>query len=322
MGALNWTFDSDIGVYKNSYISNKLLTTAVAKLKITPFTTPYEPGFKHKGETVNVMHIKELPDPDSARLEEGTKIPIDKIQFGNRAIKMVEWGRGAEYTNLTQQFGKFDPFNFLQKALIRQMERSLDIAAAKDGFFSTDAKVVFTPTSLTGGTFAVNGSPGALATVNLTYEHMGILADYLAGSIHCPAPFEGDDYIMLSCRKTLRGLKQDRTIQEMHLYLQKGDLFYKGEVGKVENIRCIQIDHEKAISNTAGTSTVMGKAVVFGDEAVVRIETEPPQLYADPNFQSDFGRTKAIAWRGIYCFASLWDTASDGEAKIIKIDST
>ena len=60
---------------------------------------------------------------------------------------------------------------------------------------------------------------------------------------------------------------------------------------------------------------------MFGDEGVTRIEVDTPSLYADPNYQSDFGRTKAVAWRGIIAFASLWDTATDGEAKIIRIDS-
>lgn len=321
MAAHDWTFDADVGVYKNHYISNKLLLQAVAELKIVPFTTVFESGFKHQGETVNIMHVNELPDPANAQLEEATRIPIDKLSWGNRAITVAEWGRGVEYTNLHQQLGKFDPASTLQKALTRQMNRALDIAAAKYGFFSTDAKITFSPTSATSGTFGTTGTAGTLATSNLTFEHMGVLADYLAGDIHCPA-YQGEDYIMLSCRKTLRGLKSDTLWQQVHMYLQKGDLFFKGEAGKAENIRCIQVDHGAAIGNTSGSSTVLGEAVVFGDEAVARIEVEAPQLYADPNFNADFGRSKAVAWRGIFMFGTFWNTATDGEAKIIKIQSS
>lgn len=318
--ALNWTFDSDIGVYKNRELSNKLLVTAVAQMKIVPFTRPWEGFGKHKGEYVNIMHIKELPDPTSAQLEEETRIPIDKIQFGTRVIQVVEWGRGVEYTNLAEQLGKFDPKAMLQAALLRQMNRAMDTAAA-NAFKHTDVKICFIPTSLTGGTFDTDGTPSTLATHNLTFDHMGVLADYLGGNIHCP-PYEGEDFIMLGCRKTLRGLKSDPLWQQLHMYLQKGDLFFKGEVGKAENIRCVQVDREAAISNTAGSSTALGEAIVFGDEAVVRVDVESPQLYADPNYQSDFGRTKAIAWRGILAYASLWNTATDGEAKIIRITSS
>ena len=321
MPAHNWVTDADTGCQKNHFISNKLLVQSVAKLKIMPFTRVLEAGFKHQGEIVNVMNVKELPDPTTTQLEELTKIPIDKLQWGNRWIRVVEWGRGVEYTDLAQQLSKFDPESVLQKALTRQMQRALDIAAARNGFFHTDAKICFTPTSATGGTFATAGVAGATALSNLTFDHVGVLADYIAGDIHCP-PFEGEDYIGLACRKTLRGLKSDSQWQLINEYLQKGDLFFRGEVGKMELFRWIQVDHANAVSNSTGASqSVLGEAVVFGDEAVSRVEVVPPQLYADPNYQGDFGRTHAIAWRGTFAFATTWNTATDGEAKIIKIIS-
>jgi hypothetical protein len=224
----------------------------------------------------------------------------------------------VEYTDLDRQLSIFDPASYLQKALRRQMERVMDTAAAA-AFKHADVKICFTPTGISSGTFDTDGTPSTAATAALSFDHMGILADYLAGDIHCP-PYEGEDFIMLSCRRNLRALKQDSLWQAVHLYLQKGDLFFRGEVGKAENIRCIQIDRQEAFDNQVG-STAIGEAVLFGDEAVVRVEVDAPQLYADPNYQSDFGRTKAVAWRGILAFASLWDTANDGEAKIIRIAS-
>jgi N4-gp56 family major capsid protein len=319
--AHDWTFDQDVGVYKNNVISNQLLTTSAAKLKVVPFTRPISGFGKQKGEIMNIMHIKELPDPTSAQLEEGGRIPIDKLKMGNRAIKVVEFGRGVEYTNLSEQLGKFNPRSYLQSALDRQMQRVMDTNAAYAFQDGTAVKICFIPTSLTGGVFDTDGTPSTLASHNLSFDHMGVLADYMSGTIHVP-PYEGEDYIGLSCRKSLRGLKQDNLWQLLHMYLQKGDLFFKGEVGKAENIRWVQVDREQAFSNSAGNSTVLGEAVVFGDEGVVRVEVDTPQLYADPNYQSDFGRTKAVAWRGILAFASLWDTATDGEVKIIRITSS
>lgn len=322
MAAMDWTFDADEGVYKNHYISNKLLHSAVGECKVAQFARPapgVDKNFKRKGETVNIMHIEELPDHDSYVLNEADSIGIDKVSYGNRAVTILDHGRGVEYTNLAQQFGKFDLRQELQAALKRQMTRALDTEAAS-AFTGSDVKICFIPTALTTGTFDTDGTASTVATSNLTFDHMGILADYLAGDIHCP-PFEGDDYIMLSCRKTLRGIKQDSLWQEIHMYLQKGDLFFKGEVGRAENIRSVQVDREEALSNTAGTSTVLGEAVVFGSEAVGYIETSPPQLYADPNFQSSFGRVKAMCWQGIYVYFSVWDVADDGKAKIIRITS-
>ena len=119
----------------------------------------------------------------------------------------------------------------------------------------------------------------------------------------------------------MRGLKQDNLWQSVALYLRQGDLFYRGEVGMTENIRWVECHREGAVSNTAGTSTVLGNAFVFGDEAVARVEAEAPHLRADPNYQSDFGRVHAAAWYGKLQFGSFWTTATDGQAKIIRITS-
>ena len=239
------------------------------------------------------------------------------MQYGNRAIKMVEWGRGVEYTNLSEQLGKFDPQSILQKTLTRQMDRVMDAAAAR-AFMSTDVKIVFAPTSASGGTFTTSGVAATTVASPLTFDHMGVLRDYMDGDIHCP-PFEGDDFVMLTSRKNTRGLKIDPLWQQVHMYLQKGDLFFRSEVGKAEGIRVVQVDREQCFANSIDAAGLTSEGVVFGDEAVYRVEAEAPALYADPNYQSDFGRVKAIAWRGILAYASVWDTANDREAKMIQI---
>ena len=285
-----------------------------------PFTQPPGQSFgKHQGETINLMRVNRLPVPTSAALEEGTRIPIDKLTLDNRAITVTEFGRGVEYTSLAEDLGMFAPSNYVQKELMRQMHFSVDASAAA-AFKSTDAKVIFIPTSSTGGTFDTDGTPSTVASAQFSFAHAGVIADYLAGDIHCP-PYVGDNYMGLSTRKTLRGLKNDNLLQQVHLYLRQGDFFFRGEVGMTENIRWVQIDLETSLSNSAGTSTTIGEGFVFGDEAVARVEVEPPHLRADPNWQSDFGRTKAVAWYGIYAFATFFQVATDGFARIVRIDS-
>ena len=321
MAAHNWEFDADFGVYKNHSMSNRLLFQAAGRTKILPFTQPVEGYGKHMGETVNLVRVNRLTVPSSAALDEGTRIPIDRLTLANRAITVAEFGRGVEYTNLNEQLSRYQPSNYLQKELIRQMHYSVD-AAAGAAFTGTDAAIKFIPTSATGGTFDTDGTASTTATNEFTFAHCGVLADYLAGDIHCP-PWTGETYMGLATRRTLRGLKNDNLLQSVHLYLRDGDFYYKGEVGMTENIRWVQIDVEDTFSNTAGpnNSTLIGETVVFGDEAVARVEVEAPHLRADPNYQSDFGRTKAIAWYGIYQFATWYDVATDGFARIIHITS-
>lgn len=321
MPVTSWE-SADIGVLHNHELSGQLLVQAVGECKVAQFCKPF-PGesksVKNKGETINIMHLNEASDPTSFGLTEDTRVPIDRLTLGTRAVTLTEFGRGVEYTNLNEQLSAFKPSSFVQKALTRQMTRALDNGAAS-AFKTTDVKICYIPTTLTGGTFDTDGTPSTVATANLTFDHMGVLSDYLEGDIHTP-PYDGDDFIMLSCRKTLRGIKQDPLWQQIHMYLGKGDLFFKGEVGKAENIRCIGVNREGAFANTAGTSTVLGEAVIFGDEGVGYAEAQTPSLRAYEDYQFDFGRAKAAAWVGIYVFSSVWATSSDGEAKIIRITS-
>ena len=275
---------------------------------------------KHAGETISLFRVASLAVPSSAALDENIRIPIDKTTISQRQITVVEHGRGIEYTNLAEQLGVFRPSSYLQKLLIQQMEFSLDRSAGR-AFQSTDMRVIFIPTSLTGGTFDTDGTASTLASAEFTFAHCGVIADYLAGDIHCP-PYEGNRYIGITTRRTLRGLKNDNMLQAVHLYLRDGDFFYNGEVGMTENIRWVESNVETTLDNSVGTSTTIGEGMVFGDEAVARIEVEAPHLRADPNYQNDFGRTSAVAWYGIYQFAPWYDVSADGFARCVRIGSS
>jgi N4-gp56 family major capsid protein len=322
MAAHNWSFDQPTGVYKNHAISNELLFAAAGRTKLLAFTqVPGQAFGKHMGETINLIRVNRLPIPaNNGVLDESIRIPIDKLTLGQRSITVTEHGRGVEYTNLNEQLSVFDPSNYLQKELMRQMEYSVD-AAIGSAFQSTEAQVVFIPTSATGGTFDTDGTPSSLASAEFTFAHTGVISDYMAGDIHVP-PWTAEHFVGATTRRTLRGLKNDNLLQSVHLYLREGDFFFRGEVGMTENIRWVQVDVETTLSNTAGSSTTIGEGMVFGDEAVARVEVEAPHLRADPNYQNDFGRSRAVAWYGIYAFAPFYDVATDGFARIVRIGSS
>jgi len=88
-----------------------------------------------------------------------------------------------------------------------------------------------------------------------------------------------------------------------------------------ENVRFVEANNESALSNSVGTGNVLGEGVIFGEDAVARIEIEFPHLRADMNYQGDFGRKKAVAWYGTVAFGVKFPTANDREARIVKIAS-
>lgn len=317
MPTTTWTFDAADGVYKNHALSEKLLEAAALNFRFVPFSQKVESFGKRQGESVTLFHYKELDVPNVATLREDGRVPIDKLEMGTRNITVSEWGRGVQYTSLNEQLAMFDPRSNAQKKLINQMQHVMDNACAAA---FAEAKMCFIPTSLTSGTWDTDGTPSTTATANMTREHMGIIRDYMTNDLHVPF-YEGDHYIGTFATKALRGLKQDKALEAWNQYLRKGDLIFKSEIGMVEAIRCIEINNESALSNSVGTGGVLGEGFVFGDEAVSRVEVDFPHLRADPNYQGDFGRIKAVIWYGVVSFGITWDTANDREAKIVRVTS-
>jgi hypothetical protein len=95
---------------------------------------------------------------------------------------------------------------------------------------------------------------------------------------------------------------------------------YNSEVGRIEGIRCIESNNTNALSGSLGSGSVLGEAVVFGDDPVVMASVHDPELRAKES--EDYGRSKGVAWYGIYGFDQIWkDSATAGEARVIHVTS-
>lgn len=312
-----WTFDAADGVYKNHELAVGIMKAAALHFVFVPFTKKVDGFGKKQGESVTLPYWKPKPVAANQELSETEPIPIDKLEMGARTITVKEWGRGVQYTNLMEELGALNPNEGAQAQLRNQMEGCLDNGAAAA---FKEAKVKFTPTSLTGGTIDTDGSFSTVATHNITKSHMGLMRDYMANDLHVP-PFSGRDYIGIFTTKALRGLKDDKSLEDWWKYLRKGDVIYYSEVGRIEGIRCTECTNENALSNGVGTGNVLGEGVVFGDQAVARVEAHTPELRADPNYQSSGGRLKVVFWYGIFKFGIYWDTANDQEARVLHVGS-
>jgi N4-gp56 family major capsid protein len=315
MATFTWALDITDGVMLNHALSAKIRYASIAKSIFMQYVRA-EPGFgRRKGQSITIQRIKSLAEPTSALLTAGTRIPIDKISLSTTIITVHEYGRGVEYEDLANQLNNFDLEQPMQKRLREQMTLTLDTNCA--AAFKT-AKVCFIPTSLSGGTWDTDGTPSTSASQNLTIAHLGVIRDYMTDTLFVP-PYEGETYIGIASTKALRGIKNDPEFVEWRKYIQPGDVLFKSEVGMVEQIRLIECNHTAALSNAVGTGSVLGEAVIFGDDPVVMAEVLTPHLRAA--LPGDFGRIKAVAWYGILEFGLVWDTANAGEANVIRICS-
>lgn len=312
--SFSWNFDAPSGVYKNHELSSQLRMAAIAETKFMQFVRP-EPGYgKKKGESITITRVSNISVPSNGRLSEQNRIPEDEMTLSTTAITVTEWGRSVPYTSLSEDLGKFDVENMIQKKLRDQMALVLDSAAA-DAF--KDALVKAIPTGAAALTFDTDGTPSSTATVNLNVYHVEQIRDYMFSTLNIPT-YEGDDYIGLVSTKAKRGLMSDSNWEKWHQYVDPANKF-KSEIGRLEGIRFIEINNTAALSNSLGSGGALGEAVFFGDDAVAMAVAEDPELRAA--IPQDFGRAKSVAWYGILEFGVVWNTANPGEAKIVHVTS-
>lgn len=315
MAQQTWTFDAPSGVYKNHTMSEQLRYAAIAETKFMQFVLP-EPGYgKKKGESITITRVSALSEPTNARLNENQQIPEDTLTLTTVAITVSEWGRSVPYTSLSNDLSEFNVENMVQRTLKDQMKKSLDTAASTS-FKTSQIKAEAT------GVAAINFDTGGVATqqavANLNMFHVEQIRDYMYSTLLVP-PFEGDDYICLLSTKAKRGVISDPAWEPWHRYTDP-EAKYNSEIGRMENIRFVEVNHSQALSGSIGLAGVAGEAVFFGADAVAMAVAIDPELRA--KIPSDYGRSQGVAWYGILDFGIVWDTANAGEARIVHFTST
>jgi N4-gp56 family major capsid protein len=247
-------------------------------------------------------------------LAENNRIPEDNIVLTTVAITVSEWGRAVPYTSLGSDLGKFDPESMIQKKLKDQMSLVLDAAAAAA---HKTAKIKAEATGATSINFDTNGTASQTAVSNLQVYHVEQIRDYMFSTLFIP-PYENDDYVCLISTKAKRGIINDPAWEIWHKYTDP-KAKWNGEIGRMENIRFIEINNTGALSGSLGSGGVCGEAIFMGEDGVAMAVAEDPELRAA--IPQDYGRAKSVAWYGILEFGLVWDTANAGEAKVVHFTS-
>lgn len=313
--SFTWTFDAPSGVFKNHDLSDRLRVAAIAETKFMQFVRP-EPGYgKKMGESITITRVSNIAEPTNGRLAENERIPEDEIVLTTIAITVTEWGRSVPFTSLSQDLGIFDIENIIQRKLRDQMALVMDGAAA-DAFQTAQVKAI--PDGISSIVFDTDGVASTQATVNMNVFHVEQIRDFMFSTLFVP-PLEGDDYIGLVSTKAKRGIISDPAWEQWHKYTDPSAKF-NSEIGRLENIRFVEINNTNALSGSLGLSSVLGEALVFGEDSVVMAVAEDPELRAA--IPQDFGRQRSVAWYGILEFGIVWDTATAGEARIVHVTSS
>lgn len=318
MAQHSWINDGPSGVYKSHDLSSKIRMAAIKEAKFMQFVKPEEGYGKKKGEAVTITRVSNVTVPTSDVLNELVRIPEDTLSLSTQAITVSERGRSIPYTKLSIDLSSFDLANAIQRKLKDQLKLSMDIAAAtafKAG------KILAVATGIAETTFETDGAVSNAATSNLNMYHVESIRDYMFSTLNI-APYMDDDYACVMITQAKRGLMRDPAWVDWKKYTDPAAKF-NGEIGRIENIRFVETNHTSALGENYGTGDVCGEAVFFGEDPVTMAVAEDPHLIAEENVGHDFGRSKSVAWYGIYAFGQIWsDSANAGEARVCYFTST
>jgi N4-gp56 family major capsid protein len=319
MATHSWVSDGPSGVYKNHDLSSKIRLAAIKAAKFMQFVKPEEGYGKKKGESVTIVRVSNVTVPSDDTLQELVRVPEDTLSLSTQAITVSERGRAIPYTKLSVDLAFFDLQSAIQKKLMDQLKLRLDQAAAvafKAG------KILAIPSGIASTTFETAGyaSRSHTAASNLNMYHVESVRDYMYSTLNI-APYMDDDYVCIMITMAKRGLMRDPAWVDWKKYTDPAAKF-NGEVGRIENIRFVETNNTSSLADSLGTGSVLGEAVFFGEDPVSMAVAEDPHLVAEENVGNDFGRSKSVAWYGIYGFGQIWsDSANAGEARVVYMTS-
>jgi len=316
MSNFSWSFDAPSGTFKNFKLSNKIREASYAQTIFAQFADA-EAGYgKQSGESVSITRISNITVPTSSLLVEGMPISEDTFTLSTQSITVAENGRAVPFSSFEVDLAYFDLASKVQKKLMGQMKLAMDAAcatAAKAG------QVYAIPDGISSLTFDTDGTPSTAATVNINMYHIQQARDYLFSTLNVQ-PYDGKDYMGLISTKGKRGLTSDPAWIDWHKYTDPESM-YNSEIGRVENIRFMEVNNTSALSGSKGTGSVLGEAVIFGEDFLTMAVAQDPELRA--KVPTDYGRSKGVAWYGIYGFGQVWrDSANAGEARGLVISSS
>jgi len=290
---------------------------SIKEAKFMQFVKPEEGYGKKKGESVTITRVSNVTVPTTDVLNENNRVPEDTLSLSTQAITVSERGRAIPYTKLAIDLSAFDLENAIQKKLKDQLKLRMDIAAS--AAFKA-GKILAIPTGVAETTFETDGAASNVALSNLNMFHVESIRDYMFSTLNI-APYMGDDYVCVLITQAKRGLMRDPAWVDWKKYTDPGAK-YNGEIGRIENIRFVESNHTSALADGLGTGDIMGEAVFFGEDPVTMAVAEDPHLIAEENVGNDFGRSKSVAWYGIYGFGQIWsDSANAGEARVVYMTS-
>jgi N4-gp56 family major capsid protein len=324
MSGQSWGVAADGGYMANPELSNELRIAAQPMMRFMQFIRQQPDYGKGKGEQLDYEKITDVETAANVDgLSEYNPMPETKFAVRKASLTAREYGNSVPWTGKLEILARWDPSVPVLRTLRNDMAKTMDRITSRH--FKASG-VCYTPTGTTGtptytwtaGNTDAVGKPTVAATRNALVSDVQNIRDRMADDYRIP-PYDGEHYICLASTYFLRGIKNDPYFINAALYGDPDRLFF-GEVGMIEGVRFIEVNHRASLAPFPIGSPVCGEAVFFGEDPVVQGVAMAPEIRA--KIPTDFGRSKGLAWYFLGGWATPWrygknGTNIDAETRVI-----
>jgi N4-gp56 family major capsid protein len=308
-----WTSDTPSGPFRNNFLSEQLYEASFEKAEVILWVEPVEGSGKKRGDTVNLFTMTGPAETDDGVLAENIRIPEVPTPISAASFVIREFGKAVTWTNVWDDWAKYDLPSYVKKRLRENMRLTLDRSA---GTAFKAASITFTPTSAASVTIDTTGTPSVAASAAIGVTHLQLGRDYLYGTLKAPYFGNGDAYIGIFNWASTRSIRTDPLFKEYYV-LGHPEKLQRGEIGVVDNIRVVETNHDTVLQVATSGGVNIGQGFIFGDESVAFAEAQTPELRM--KIADDYGRSLGCAWYGQLGFGQFHPNANAREARIIRV---
>lgn len=308
MGQQIFATNSLGGFFTNNTLSKQLRYKAQTMQMFRQFCDMENAAGTNRGNKVFFDKISNISTAGGTLTETDT-IPKRNYIITQGTLTMTEYGNSIPFTQKVKALADIQVPETIRTVLMNDMKVVLDSAAATQ-FKTNDYIATITNTATT--TFGSAGLALATAGANMSDKNVRDIVDRMK-TLLIPRRADGD-YACIASTNSIRGLYD---FFEAKAQLTTLGPIYAGEVGRYYG--CRFMEETNFLSNADGSNGLYGEAVFFGADAVREGVAIPEEIRV--GIPTDFGRDQAIAWYALLGFQQTWDFSSDGQTRIIVVDS-
>jgi len=308
---------SSLGGYLSQpYLTQRLRAVAQPQFRFRQFLDVKEAIGKNRGDTWLYDKRGNVATQGTILAETNT-IPQTNFIVGQGTGQVVEYANSVPYTGKLEALGQIMIEPAVEQSLRDDMVKTLESAAGAQ-FVATEFVAVCYQTNSV--VITTNATPGTTATADLTGQNIRSMVDFLKKKL--VPKFDGQSYICVASTAALSGMFSDTAaggwVDVSKYTVDFAKNIFNGEIGKYYNTRFVE--ETGYFSNSIGSGSTHGQAVLFGADNVYEAVTIPEEIRVKVSL--DYGRDQGLAWYFLGGFKLVWSYAvSPAEQHVMFITS-